>query len=35
MISVGCCDTKDWSNVAENPALLSQENKTHFKIYLK
>jgi len=25
MISEGSCDTKDWSNDAENPALPSQE----------
>jgi len=29
MISEGSCDTKDWSNDAENSAL----NKLHFNIY--
>jgi len=33
MISEGSCDTEDWSNDAENPALPSQENKLYFKIY--
>ncbi len=32
MISEGSCDTEDWSNDAENSALLLR-NKLHFKIY--
>ncbi len=31
MISEGSCDTEDWSNDAENPAL-HHRNKLHFKI---
>ncbi len=34
MISEGSCDTKDWSNNAENPAL-HHSNKLHSKIHLK
>ncbi len=33
MISEGSCDTKDWSNDAENSALGNYMNKLHFKIY--
>ncbi len=32
MISEGSCDTEDWSNDAENSALLHR-NKLYFKIY--
>ena len=32
MISEGSCDTEDWSNDAENTALISK-NELHFKIY--
>ncbi len=32
MISEGSCDTEDWSNDAENTALLHL-NKLYFKIY--
>ncbi len=32
MISEGSCDTEDWSNDAENPAL-HNGNKLHFTIY--
>ncbi len=34
MISVGSCDTEDWSNDAENSAL-HHRNKLHSKIYSK
>ncbi len=34
MISERSCDTKDWSNDAENSAL-HQRNKLHFKMYFK
>jgi len=34
MISEGSCDTKDWSNDAENTALPSEEYITFFK-YIK
>ncbi len=34
MISEGSCDTEDWSNDAENSALLYW-NKLHLKIDLK
>ncbi len=33
MISEGSCDTEDWSNDAENSALLHM-NKLCFKVYL-
>ncbi len=32
MISEGSCDTEDWSNDAENPAL-HHRNKLHFKYF--
>ncbi len=32
MISEGSCDTKDWSNDAENSALL-HSNTLYFKVY--
>ncbi len=32
MISEGSCDTEDWRNDAENPALLHR-NKLYFKVY--
>ncbi len=32
MISEGSCDTEDWSNLAENSALPSQE-LAHFKMH--
>ncbi len=32
MISEGSCDTEDWSNDAENPAL-HHRNKLHLQIY--
>ncbi len=32
MISEGSCDTEDWSNDAENSALLDR-NKLYFKVY--
>ncbi len=32
MISEGSCDAEDWSNDAENSALL-HGNKLHFKVY--
>ncbi len=32
MISEGSCDTEDWSNDAENSALLHR-NKLYFKVY--
>ncbi len=32
MLSEGSCDTEDWSNNAENSALLSQEKKSHLKL---
>ncbi len=32
MISEGSCDTADWSNDAENAALL-QSNKLYFQVY--
>ncbi len=32
MISEGSCDTEDWNNDGENPALLPS-NKLQFKVY--
>jgi len=32
MISEGSCDTKDWSNDAENPALLDRKVVLNCKI---
>ncbi len=33
MIWEGSCDTENWSNDAENSALLSKRNTLHFKMY--
>jgi len=35
MISEGSCDTEDWSNDDENPALSSQEQITFLTIFIQ